>query len=81
VALFVWRSLGGETEPGKIVRVLLLGGAVTVIALLNFIPFIGWVANFTLVLLGIGAITRMVFGFFIEDVDLPPAMDSKPSSN
>ncbi|SMX21958.1 hypothetical protein [Boseongicola aestuarii] len=81
VALFVWRSLGEEAEPGKIVRVLLLGGAVTVIALLNFIPFIGWVANFTLVLLGIGAITRMVFGFFIEDVDLPPAMDSKPSRN
>lgn len=81
VALFVWRSLGGEPEPGTVIRVLLLGGAVTVIALLNFIPFIGWVANFTLVLLGIGAMTRMVFGYFINDVDLPLAVDTKPSSN
>lgn len=81
VALFVWRALGGEAEPGIVVRVLLLGAAVTVIALLNFIPFIGWVANFTLVLLGIGAITRMMFAYFITDFDLPLAVDSKSSSD
>ena len=79
VALSVWRALGGDAQPGSIVRVLLLAAAVTVVALLNFIPFVGWVANFTLVLLGIGAITRAVFGYFITDID--PARDAEAEAS
>ena len=78
VAVHVWRALGGDPEPGSVVRVLLLAAAVTVVALLNFIPFVGWVANFTLVLMGIGAITRVTFSRFITDIDPALDVDMKP---
>ena len=51
----VWVALGGSDEPHTATRLLLLAAAVTVVALLNFIPFVGWVVNFTLVLIGVGA--------------------------
>jgi len=73
VAMSVWNALGGEAEPSALVRLLLLALAVTVVALLNFIPFIGWVANLTLVLIGVGAFTRWVFGMFISDPDPDPS--------
>lgn len=72
-AMQVWSALGGADAPGSITRVLLLAAAITIVALLNFIPFVGWVVNFTLVLLGIGALTRAVFSRFITDID--PALD------
>lgn len=81
VAMYLWRVLGGDEKPSTLVRVLLIAAAVTVVALLNFIPFVGWVANYTLVLIGIGAITRLVFARFIVgpdpalDVDMNPATD------
>jgi hypothetical protein len=58
IALYVWGALGSGDMPGNAGRLGLLAAAVTVIALLNFIPFLGWVVNFTLVLLGIGALAR-----------------------
>ena len=68
-AMYVWSALGGVEAPNSITRILLLAAAITVVALLNFIPFVGWVLNFTLVLIGIGALTRAVFSRFIADVD------------
>jgi hypothetical protein len=44
-----------------VMRLLALAIGVTIAALLNFIPVIGWMANFALVLLGVGAITTGLF--------------------
>ena len=73
VAMQVWMSLGGSKDPHSAMRILLLAAAVTVIALLNFIPFVGWIANLTLVLIGSGAITRRVFARLVPDPDPVPA--------
>ena len=73
VAMYVWAALGGADSPNSTTRILLLAAAITVVALFNFIPFVGWVVNFTLVLIGIGALTRAVFARFITDID--PALD------
>ena len=61
VAMRVWAAFGGDDAPGNGARLLVFAAAITFIALLNFIPFVGWVANYTLVLLGIGAMTHMIF--------------------
>lgn len=60
LALYVWGALAGDKAPGVYARLALLAAAVTIIALFNFIPFVGWVVNFTLVLLGIGAMARPI---------------------
>ena len=78
IAMRVWTALGGEEEPNAVSRLLVYATAITVIALLNFIPFVGWVANYTLVLLGIGAMTHAVFQYVLGnqgpelDVDMAP---------
>lgn len=61
VALWVMRGLGGAETPTTFMRLLALAIGVTLAALLNFIPVIGWMANFALVLLGVGAITTGLF--------------------
>jgi hypothetical protein len=60
VALRVWTGMGGAapTLPG---RLAVYAAGLLVAALLNVIPFAGWVANFTLVLFGIGAIAVPVY--------------------
>ena len=81
VAMRIWAAFGGDENPSNLTRLLVFGAAITVIALLNFIPFVGWVANYTLVLLGIGAITNAIFQNFIGnpgeafDVDMKPIKD------
>ena len=47
------------------------------ITLLNFIPFVGWVANYTLVLLGIGAMTRGLFLYLTGNPGLSLDVDLK----
>ena len=77
----VWQAFGGQEEPSIWGRLAALAIAVIAIAILNFIPFIGWVANYTLVLLGIGAMTHMLFERLIGnpgpalDVDMKPIKD------
>jgi len=81
IAMYLWRGLGGQEEPTVLVRVLLLAAAVTVAAILNFIPFVGWAANYTVVLIGVGGITRALFKQIIVgpgpalDVDMKPLED------
>lgn len=60
VALRVWAGMGGADQamPG---RLGVFAGGLLIAALLNVIPFAGWVVNFTLVLFGIGAIAVPVF--------------------
>lgn len=55
IGLRIWSGFGGE-EPAMLGRLIVLACAVTSLALANFIPFIGWLANFAVVLFGIGAI-------------------------
>ena len=81
VAMRLWSGLGGHSEPGNIIRLSVFAAAIIFVALLNFIPFVGWMANYTLVLLGIGAMTRAVFQSLLGnpgvalDVDLKPIHD------
>ncbi len=58
VAMRIWTGFGGDAQPGNVPRLLIFAAALTLIAVLNFIPFFGWVVNYTLVLVGVGAITR-----------------------
>ena len=54
-------------------RLLALVIGVSFIALLNYIPVLGWMANFALVLLGIGGITTALFERMVGNID--PALD------
>jgi len=69
---------GGETNAAKLV-VLTIG--LVVLAVLNFVPFIGWMINFAVVLLGAGAIALMFVGRIDCQALLPsqaePALDEQ----
>lgn len=69
VAMRIWLGFGGDADVGNVARLLVFGAAIVFIALLNFIPFVGWVANYTLVLLGIGGLTHAVVSIFTNDPD------------
>ncbi|WP_299832190.1 hypothetical protein [uncultured Roseobacter sp.] len=81
VAMRIWTGFGGDQDPGNVARLLVFAVAIIFVALLNFIPFFGWVANYTLVLLGIGAMTHAVFQYLIGnpgqafDIDMKPIED------
>lgn len=81
VAMYVWDTVSGEANPNTIIRVLLLAVTVSIVALLNFIPFVGWAANYTLVLIGIGAFTQAFLARFIDDPDAVLDVDMKPASD
>lgn len=57
VALRLNQAFGGREDPGLGVRIVLLGGTVLLFSLLNFVPVLGWMVNFLLVLFGIGALS------------------------
>lgn len=78
VAMRVWTGLGGADDPSNGIRLMVLAAAITCVALLNFIPFVGWVVNYALVLLGIGAMTRAVFQSLIGSPDVVLDVDMKP---
>ena len=56
IALRLLVAFGGAQNPGLGVRLGVLAVGVTVCAILNFVPFLGWIINFTVVLFGVGAI-------------------------
>lgn len=78
LAMRVMRGLGGVESPSIIMRLIALGVGVTVVALLNFIPVIGWMANFALVLLGIGAITTALFDSFMTGLEADLGQSLEP---
>ncbi len=69
IAMRLWAAFGGADDPSKLSRLVILAAAIAVVAVLNFIPFVGWVANYTLVLLGIGAITSVLIPKLIGSPD------------
>lgn len=77
VAMRLWIGLGGTDDQSMIARLAALAAAITFVALLNFIPFVGWVANYTLVVLGIGAMTCAVFQSLIGASDVVLDVDMK----
>ncbi|CTQ50358.1 hypothetical protein [Jannaschia donghaensis] len=58
VAMGIARALGLGDLPSIPARLGVLAGAITVAAILNFIPFLGWILNVALVFLGVGAMTE-----------------------
>lgn len=60
VALRLFLAFGGREDPGLGMRILLLGCGVLIFSLLNFVPMLGWMVNFVLVLFGIGALSTGV---------------------
>lgn len=79
LAMRLWAGFGGDAAPGTMPRVMVFVAVIAAVALLNFIPFVGWVANYTLVLLGVGAMTQALYALLFAAArpksDLP-ASDS-----
>ncbi|WP_296422890.1 hypothetical protein [Yoonia sp.] len=86
IAMRVMALLGGAEHPPLLIRLLILVVAVCIVTLLNFIPFVGWIINYTLVLLGIGAMTSALFNWLIGnpgyafDVDMKPITPQEPTT-
>lgn len=73
LAMRAMRGLGTAENPEIWLRLLALVVGVTLAALLNFIPVLGWMVNFALVLLGIGGMTTALFERLTGNVG--PALD------
>jgi hypothetical protein len=73
VARRVLLAFDGPQNPTLFMKLVIVALAITVVAFLNFIPFVGWVVNYTLVLLGVGAMTAGLLSIWITDPD--PALD------
>jgi hypothetical protein len=72
VALRLYQAFGRRDDPGLGLRILLLGGAVLVFSLLNFVPVLGWMLNFLLVLFGIGAMSTGVLRALVARLPQEP---------
>ncbi|MDI3338067.1 hypothetical protein QKW60_16790 [Defluviimonas aestuarii] len=68
VAMRLAGAFGPGDAPERIGELGLLALTLTVAAVLNFIPVLGWVLNFGLVLFGIGAMASAVFERLIGPV-------------
>ncbi len=73
VARRVLVAFNGDEDPSLLMKLVIVALAICAVAILNFIPFVGWVVNYTLVLLGVGAITAGLLSIWIPDPD--PALD------
>ncbi|MEM8851977.1 MAG: polymer-forming cytoskeletal protein [Pseudomonadota bacterium] len=69
VAMGVARALGLGDHPATSVRLGVLAAAITVAALLNFVPVLGWILNIGLVFLGLGALTEGVVRWTLPPID------------
>lgn len=78
IAMRVLGLLGGPPDPSLLIRLAVLVVAVCAVTLLNFIPFLGWIINYTLVLLGIGAMTAALFNRLIGNPGYATDADMKP---
>lgn len=71
VSLRLAQAFGLAEEAGLLLRVVVLALGLAVAALLNFVPILGWVMNFLLVLLGTGGMALVMVGRGVEPT-LPP---------
>lgn len=78
IAMRVMAWMGGPANPALLIRLLVMAVAVCAVTLLNFIPFVGWIINYTLVLLGIGGMTSALFNWLIGNPGYALDVDMKP---
>ncbi|MBC7478017.1 MAG: hypothetical protein H7317_07965 [Pseudorhodobacter sp.] len=80
VALRLYFAFGGREDLGLGTRIALLGCGVLGFSLLNFVPILGWMVNFVLVLFGIGALsTGMLRALAARLPQEPVAAQPSPS--
>ena len=80
VARRILLAFDGPEDPSMALKLLTVAIAITVVAVLNFIPFIGWVVNYTLVLLGVGAMTGGTLALIVPDPDPALELDMRTPS-
>jgi hypothetical protein len=73
LAMAAARAFGMGDAPAMWARLGVLALAVTVAALLNFVPFLGWILNMGLVFLGVGAMLAALLQ--ARSVSVGPALD------
>ncbi len=78
LAMRAMRGLGGAENPEIWMRLLALVIGVTIIALLNYIPVLGWMTNFALVLLGVGGMTTALFERLVGNAGPATDVDHGP---
>jgi hypothetical protein len=79
VALRLYLAFGEQKDPGLGLRIALLGCGVLVFSLLNFVPVVGWMVNFVLVLFGIGALSSGVLRVLAARIlHKPAAIEPRP---
>lgn len=63
LVLAVLQAINGaqKQDPTLAVRLIAVVVGIPILALLNFIPVLGWVLNYSLVLVGVGAMTEALF--------------------
>jgi hypothetical protein len=81
VAQRMMQAFGGKEEANSLIRLGAFAGVLIMVAILNFIPFLGWIINYTLVLLGIGAMTGAVFNRMLGNPGLSLDVDMKPDND
>lgn len=74
VGMGLARALGLTDDPSIPIRLGVLAATALVAALLNFIPILGWMANFVLVLFGIGAVVSALFDRMLPSADWPESV-------
>ena len=77
VARRILLAFDGNEDPSLLMKLITILVAICVVAILNFIPFVGWVVNYTLVLLGVGAMTAGLLSIWIPDPDPAVELDMR----
>ncbi|MDO9525568.1 MAG: hypothetical protein Q7J57_08520 [Gemmobacter sp.] len=80
VALRLYLAFDGHEDPGLGLRIALLGCGVLVFSLLNFVPVLGWMVNFVLVLFGIGALSTGMLRALAARLPQEPVAGQPPPS-
>ncbi|MDM7931462.1 hypothetical protein [Tabrizicola sp.] len=80
VALRLYQAFGGREDPAPALRIALLGGGVVAFSLLNFVPVLGWMVNFVLVLFGIGTLSTGVLRALAARIPQEPVAGEPPPS-
>lgn len=81
IALRLLLAIGGVQNPGLGVRLAVLAAGVTVLAVLNFVPFVGWMTNFDVVLFGVGALVMAMTTRMFGTLGGMPEVDTRPLPN
>ncbi len=77
VARRVLVAFDGNEDPSMLMKLASVALAICVVAILNFIPFVGWVVNYTLVLLGVGGMTAGLLSIWVPDPDPAVELDMR----